>query len=74
MYRGAALMWCVDGFFSVAGGESFPDLSLDDALPGIIIVLCGPVAWIVLLLVSDPEKVFGRLLLKSEKTEQGRSS
>ncbi len=57
MYWGAALMWVVDGFFSVAEGEGFLDLSADDALLGLVIVLCGLVAWVVLLLWSDPKKV-----------------
>lgn len=58
MYWGAALMWLVDGFFAVAGGEAFLDLSADDALLGLVIVLCGLVAWVVMLLCSDPKGVF----------------
>ena len=57
MYWGAALMWVVDGFFSVAEGEAFLDLSANDALLGLTVVLCGLVAWLVLLLISDPKKV-----------------
>ncbi len=57
MYWGAALMWSVDGFFAVAGGEGFLDISGHDALLGSIIVLIGLVAWIVMLLASDPKGV-----------------
>lgn len=58
MYWGAALMWLVDGFFAVAGGEAFLDLNADDALLGLVIVLCGLIAWVVMLLCSDPKGVF----------------
>lgn len=57
MYWGAALMWCVDGFFSVAEGESFLELSMNDALLGVVIILCGVVAWIVMVLFKDPKKI-----------------
>ncbi len=58
MYWGAALMWLVDGFFSVAEGGAFLDLSANDAFLGLVIVLCGLAAWVVLLLCGDPKKVF----------------
>ncbi|MDD6070590.1 MAG: hypothetical protein PUC12_07205 [Clostridiales bacterium] len=57
MYWGAALMWCVDGFFCVAEGESFLDLSMNDALLGVVVVLCGVLAWIAMVLFKDPKKV-----------------
>jgi hypothetical protein len=65
MYWGAALMWTVDGFFVVAEGEPFLDLSVNDALLGLLIVLCGLVAWIAILLYKDPKKVFKSFLLKN---------
>ncbi len=37
----AAIMWSVDGIANVAGGESFFDLSKQDALLGVIVALCG---------------------------------
>lgn len=58
MYWGAALMWVVDGFFCVAEGEPFLDLSMNDALLGVVIVLCGLVLWLAVVLCSDPKKVF----------------
>ena len=53
MYWGAALMWLVDGFFSIAEGGPFLDLSADDALLGLVVVFCGLVAWLVLLLLRE---------------------
>ncbi len=61
MYWGAALMWTVDGFFVLAEGEPFLDLSANDALLGLVIVICGLAAWLLTLLHSDPRKVFGAL-------------
>lgn len=61
MYWGAALMWMVDGVFAVMEGESFLDLSAGDALLGLLVVLCGLVAWVVILLVKDPRKVLSSL-------------
>ena len=65
MYWGAALMWTDDGFFCVAEGEPFLDLSANDALLGMLIVICGLVAWLLILLVSDPKKVFQTFQFKS---------
>ena len=55
MYWGATLMWTVDGVFRVAEGGSFLDVSADDALLGLVIVLCGLIAWTLLLLIRDPK-------------------
>ena len=70
MYWGASIMWLVDGFFCVADGESFLDLSGSDALLGLLIVLCGLVAWVISLLISDPLDVISfakRLTVSSRK-------
>ena len=48
MYWSAALLWSVDGIFRVREGESFLDLSMDDALLGLLVVACGLVAFEVL--------------------------
>lgn len=40
-FWGAALMWLIDCIFSAAQGESFFDLSKEDAVLGGIIILCG---------------------------------
>lgn len=66
MYWGATIMWLVDAFFCVAEGEPFFDLSGNDALLGLVIVLCGLVAWTLIVLISDPKKVFAALTARSE--------
>ncbi len=58
MYWGASIMWFVDGIYSVIGGEAFFDLSVDDALLGLVIIAIALIAWLVLLLISDPKNVF----------------
>ena len=40
-YWGATLMWMVDGFFCLAEGEPFLDLTRDDALLGLLVVAAG---------------------------------
>ena len=65
MYWGAALMWMVDGFFCIAEGEPFLDLSASDALLGLLIVICGLAAWLLILLYNDPKKVFRLFQFKS---------
>lgn len=57
MYWGATLMWTIDGFFCIAEGEPFLDLSANDALLGVVIILCGLVAWMLILLIKDPKNV-----------------
>ena len=41
MYWGAALMWSVDGVFRLMEGEHFLELTLNDTLLGMLIVICG---------------------------------
>lgn len=41
MYWGAALMWSVDGVFRVMEGEHFLELTLNDTLLGMLVVICG---------------------------------
>lgn len=50
MYWGAALMWTVDGIFSIAEGEPFFTMTMDDALLGVLVVFCGIAAWFVRVL------------------------
>lgn len=47
MYFGAALMWSVDGFFALAQGEPFLEISMNDALLGVTVVLCGALLFAV---------------------------
>ena len=53
MYWGASLMWLVDAFFRITEGEPFLDMSLNDALLGLAVVLCGLLAWTTILLVKS---------------------
>lgn len=41
MYWGAALMWGVDGVFRLMEGECFLELTVNDTLLGILVVICG---------------------------------
>jgi hypothetical protein len=55
-YWGATTMWCVDGFASIAEGETFIEISdkavmADDALLGMWVVLLGLAAWCVCKIV-----------------------
>ncbi len=51
-FGAASLMWCVDGFSSLIGGESFFDFSREDFILGVIIVACGLALYGVLFLAS----------------------
>ena len=48
MFWGAALMWSVDGVASVLEGEPFFDISQEDTVLGVIIILCGVAIFAVL--------------------------
>lgn len=41
MFWGASLMWFIDCIFSAAAGEGFFDISMEDAILGVIILLAG---------------------------------
>lgn len=41
MFWGASLMWLIDCIFSAAGGEGFFDISMEDAILGVIILAAG---------------------------------
>lgn len=56
LYWGASLMWLVDSFFCIAEGESFLNLSLNDAQLGFTVVLCGVGAWAIILLLHNTTK------------------
>jgi uncharacterized membrane protein len=56
-YMGASVMWCVDGFASLAEGETFIEISdkaamADDALLGIWVVLLGLAFWAICRVVT----------------------
>ena len=48
MFWAAALMWSVDGVASVLDGEPFFDISREDTILGVIIILCGLAVFAVL--------------------------
>lgn len=48
MFWAAALMWSVDGVASVLDGEPFFDISQEDTVLGVIIILCGLAIFAVL--------------------------
>ncbi|MBR0415450.1 MAG: hypothetical protein IJI67_10350 [Clostridia bacterium] len=63
IYWGASLMWLVDAIFEYAElkAEFFqqaPAELLNDAILGLCAVALGLIAWLVVLLIKDPKKVF----------------
>ena len=52
MFFGATIMWLIDGFYCLAEGEAFLDLSADDAALGAVVVICAVAVWLVALIVS----------------------
>ena len=52
LFLGATLMWLVDGFFCLAEGEPFLDVSADDALLGLVIVVCAVAVWLAALAIG----------------------
>ncbi|MEG2857268.1 MAG: hypothetical protein RR994_01450, partial [Clostridia bacterium] len=45
IYWGAGIMWLVDGFFCLAAGEPFFDISVRDTMLGAIVIVAGIVVW-----------------------------
>ncbi|MGB4329863.1 MAG: hypothetical protein ACOX3N_06240 [Dethiobacteria bacterium] len=64
IFWGATLMWLVDhvmAYFMEGGGE-FIEISLDAMLLGVSVVFLGLLAWMIVLLVTDPKGVFEKVL------------
>ncbi len=63
IYWGAGLMWLVDFFFEYFSEgaayfqQSFSEI-LNDSLLGLSAVTLGAIAWLAILLVKDPKRVF----------------
>jgi hypothetical protein len=57
MYWGAALMWMVDGFFRLAEGEPFLEITLDDTFLGLLVVAAGLIVWIALVRMGGMKKL-----------------
>ncbi|MDO5388077.1 MAG: hypothetical protein Q4F63_02490 [Clostridia bacterium] len=69
MYWGAAIMWFVDAVFEYAELQSqyfTPALSdmVNDAYLGLSVTALGLIIWLVVLLISDPQKVVRNALMK----------
>ncbi len=45
-------MWSIDSFFNAAQGESFFDISFNDALLGITVISVGIIAWLIVYLID----------------------
>lgn len=69
IYWGASLMWLMDFVFEYAElkteyfTQEFADI-LNDSILGVTVVAIGLIAWLVILLVKDPKKVFRAKFLK----------
>ena len=63
IYWGATLMWLVDHVmaFLIEGGEFF-EITLDATMLGVVVTLSGLIVWLIALLISDPKKVFNKVL------------
>lgn len=63
IYWGATLMWFIDHVMAylMEGGEFF-EITLDATLLGITVVICGLLAWMIMLLIRDPKGVFKKIL------------
>ena len=63
IYWGASLMWLMDFVFEYAElrdeyfSQPFADI-LNDSILGITVVAIGLIAWLAILTVKDPKKVF----------------
>lgn len=63
IYWGAGLMWLVDFFFEYFSEgaayfqQSFSEI-LNDSLLGLSAVTLGAIAWLAILLIKDPKRVF----------------
>lgn len=55
-YAGASIMWLCDSFFAAAKGEPFFDISADDTMLGLLILVCGLVIWGVTVIIKKPQK------------------
>ena len=56
MFWGAALMWSMDGLFSLLEGEPFFDISMEDTILGFIILGAGLAIFAFMLLINRAKK------------------
>lgn len=63
IYWGATLMWFVDHVMAyLSEGGAFFEFTPDATMLGIFVVLCGLIAWTVVLMITDPKGVFKKIL------------
>jgi hypothetical protein len=63
MFWGATIMWLVDHVmaFATEGGEFF-EISTDATMLGVAVIVLALMAWVIVLVVSDPKGVLKRVL------------
>lgn len=71
LYWGASIMWLADAIFEYAelGADYFSPASSDminDAFLGFSVVALGLIIWLVRLIISDPDKVISKMLVKTD--------
>lgn len=68
IYWGATLMWLVDHVMAyLSEGGAFLEVSLDATMLGVVSVLLGLFAWMIVLLVKDPKGVFRTIFKPQNK-------
>lgn len=69
IFWGASLMWLMDFVFEYAEqkadyfNQAFADI-LNDSILGVTVVAIGLIAWLLILLIKDPNGVFKKRLLR----------
>lgn len=62
-FWGATLMWLVDHVIAyVTEGGEFFEMNLDATMLGISVIIIALLAWLIVLLFSDPKGVLSRVL------------
>ena len=65
IFWGATLMWLVDHVMAyITEGGKFFEISLDATMLGLSVIILAFLAWVVVLLVSDPKGVLRGVLKK----------
>jgi hypothetical protein len=63
MFWGATIMWLVDHIMAYASeGGDFFEISTDATMLGVAVIVLALMAWVIILMVSDPKGVFKRVL------------
>lgn len=62
IYWGATIMWTVDRIMACFNGAAFFEMTLDAALLGITVVLCGLAAWLVIFVFKGPKGILKMIL------------